>query len=70
MFLSIFILVIPDIDVLTLHSHLAFLVVESYPLKVQLLSHKDKLLFTYSLCLSLRIKSVPLSEVEVVQISL
>ena len=51
------------ISIFVKHSHRAFLVIESYPLNVQLFSHKDKLLSTYSFFLSFKIISVPFSVV-------
>ena len=46
------------------HLHIAFLVSISYPLYVQLFSHKDNLLFINSFFLSSNNISVPLSVVE------
>jgi len=69
-FLSILILEISVKEVLTSHLHIAFLVSESYPSKLQFCSHNNKLLFIYSFFLSLSMISVPFSDVEVEQISL
>ena len=62
-FCSIKILEIKFIFIFVSHSHKAFLLSESYPLKVQLFSHKDKLLFINSFFLSFIIISVPSSVV-------
>jgi hypothetical protein len=64
MILSLFIISeIESIFVFVWHSHIAFFDSELYLFKVQLLSHMDKLLSVYSLCLSFNIISVPSSVV-------